>query len=527
MAPDSNHNPNASLISSVRANLRSQSRSAQWARDPVLWAKDVLGVHLWSKQQEITRSVRDNKRTVVASCHGSGKSMIASIISCWWIASHPPGQAIVVSTAPTYPQVNKILWEEMRKHHHTSKQRGFPLPGRITQGDEWKLDSGQIMGFGRKPQDGDRHAFQGIHRRYVLVVIDEACGVPEEIWTGAEAITTNDGCRILAIGNPDDRDTEFGRNFLDHRTAQDWSRISIPAVTTPNFTGEAVPRLLNEVLVSKDWCAERLRAWGEDDPRYTSKVLAQFPDVSESSLFPPDLIAASFDELSELQQPRRSTVQLGVDVARFGTDRSTVVSFAGKLARVEDSWTGADTVSSAHRVLQLAEDIRDRLEAPHVEIRVDAVGLGAGVVDTLAARHALLPEPWFTVREMHGSASVPKEMGGSTGGYGNSRAWWHDQLKQNMRNGSVRLALHDTLREELGGVRYKFTNGRLYIESKEDIRKRSGKSPDFVDALVYATAPVYTGLNTGDTVSEDPRMLLNDTRLEELEILRDMQISPF
>src|SRR5690606_352850 len=102
-------------------------------------------------------------------------SMIASVASSWWIAVHPPGQAIVITTAPTYRQVSAILWEELRKHHATSKARGLPLPGCITQGNEWKLGDGRLVGMGRKPADGDQHAFQGIHRPYVLVVIDEAC----------------------------------------------------------------------------------------------------------------------------------------------------------------------------------------------------------------------------------------------------------------------------------------------------------------------------------------------------------------
>lgn len=517
-----------SVIANVRANLKQQSRTVHYAKDPAQWAHDKLGVHLWSIQRQIGYSVRDNKRTAVAACHGPGKSMLAAVLSCWWVDTRPLGTAIVMSTAPTYAQVNKILWEEMRKLHRIAKERGTPLPGRITQADEWKLDTGEIVGFGRKPADGDHHAFQGIHRQGgVLVVLDESCGVPDELWTGAEAVTTTDDCRILAIGNPDDRDTEFGRVFCSPVYEDMWTRISIPASLTPNFTGEKVPPLLNKVLISRQWVVDAEKRWGTDDPRYISKVLAQFPEMGEASLFPPEVIAQAFEGTENQEQPKRVPVQLGVDVARFGTDKTTVVSYVGNVARVEDSWNSSDTVSSAHRVLAIAEDIKHRLESPYIDIRVDAVGLGAGVVDTLSARLALLQDPWFTVREMHGGASVPKELGGSTGGYGNSRAWWYDNLKLNMRNGSVKIQPHETLREELAGVRYKFSNGRLYIESKEDIRKRNAKSPDFADALVYATASVYSGLVTGDTVSQDPRILLEQDRLEELEVIRDIQISPF
>lgn len=466
-------------------------------------------------------------------CGNSGvpthNSMIASVLACWWISTKPVGEAIVVSSAPTYAQVNKILWEEIRKHHATAKRRGTPMVGYVTQGDEWKTSDGQILAFGRKPATGDRHGFQGIHRKYVLAIGDEACGLPEEIWTGIEAITTGDSCRMLFIGNPDDRVTEFGNAFLDPKSAGDWNRISVPASSTPNFTGEEVPSLLNEVLVSKAWAEERLRSWGADDPRYVSKVEARFPEQSKSSLFPPALIASAMEDVP--QQPVGPVVRLGVDVARFGTDANVVVSYAGCTARVEDTWSGTDTVSSAHKVLQIAEDLKDRLNASWVEIRVDAVGLGAGVVDTLNARAVLLPDPWFSVYEMHGSASPPVDVGGSVHGYGNARAYWFDQLRQQMRNTTVRIepydgaAGQDKISDDLAMVFYEFRSGKLFIISKEQMRKDHGRSPDLADALAYATAPVAEGLPVGSTVS-DPAGVLSD-ELGDLMDLSEMSIAPY
>lgn len=450
-------------------------------------------------------------------------SMIASVLACWWISTRPLGEAIVVSTAPTYAQVNKILWEEIRRHHATAKRRGTPMLGYVTQGDEWKASDGQILAFGRKPATGDRHGFQGIHRKYVLAIGDEACGLPEEIWTGIEAITTGDSCRMLFIGNPDDRVTEFGNAFLDPKVAKDWNRISVPASSTPNFTGEEVPPLLNEVLVSKTWAEDRLRAWGAEDPRYISKVDARFPEQSKSSLFPPSLIASAMEDVPE--QPVGPVVRLGVDVARFGTDLNVVVSHAGTTAKVEDTWSGTDTVSSAHKVLAIAEDIKDRLNASWVEIRVDAVGLGAGVVDTLNARSVLLKDPWFSVYEMHGSASPPVDVGGSVHGYGNARAYWFDQLRQQMRNGMVKIEQHDQVKDDLAMVFYEFRSGRLFIISKEQMRKDHGRSPDYADAMAYATAPVAQGLPAGSTVSDTAGAVAED--LEDLMDMSEMSIAPF
>lgn len=452
-------------------------------------------------------------------------SMIASVLACWWVSTKPPGQAIVVSTAPTYAQVNKILWEEIRKHHANASRGTYPMPGRVTQADEWKLGDGQIVGFGRKPAKGDRHSFHGIHRRYVLALLDEACGVPEEIWTGVEAITTNVGCRILVIGNPDDRNTDFGKNFTEQKTAHLWHRISIPASSTPNFTGEPVPRLLNEVLVSRDWVRERLDDWGEKDPRYISKVLAEFPEQSMSSLFSPSLVADAVDEAPK--PSLYSVLRLGVDVARFGTDKTVVASYSGVTAQIEESWSGTDTVSSAHKVLQIAERLKEERKAPWVEIRVDAVGLGAGVVDTLNARATLLPDPWFTVYEMHGSAAPPVNVGGSVYGFYNARAYWFEQVRQKMRNGSVKFIDPDELiTDDLKMVFYSIKNGRLLIASKEDMRKEYGKSPDYADAIAYAVAPVAEGLQQGDVLTETAENMAGFL-VEDEEYFAEEAISPY
>ena len=525
-----------SLLYQVRGMLAKDAKQDSYRTDPVAWLRDVLGMHAWSKQREICLSVRDQKRTVVASCHSSGKSAISGALACWWVAVHPPGSAIVVSTAPTYRQVNAILWEEIRKNHRMAELKGLPLPGNVTGADEWKLDNGQIVGFGRKPKDGDAHAFQGIHRRYVLVIIDEAAGVPEELWTGVEAITTTANSRILAIGNPDDRQTTFGDVYEEERYAELWNRIRIPASSTPNFTGEKVPDPLPDVLVQRSWVHDRLVAWGEDDARYQSKVDAKFPSGSAMGLFTEPVLAQAFLEEGE-EVSSQGPLKLGVDVARFGDDKSVVAARRGRKVWVADSWQGMDTISSAEQVYQLAYELAEKDEkgrvTESVDIRVDAVGVGAGVVDSLAAKRATMligkGECWFEVHEMHGSARVPEEFGGSTHGYGNARAWWHDQLKHQMRNGQVRLVEHDQLHTELRQVRMRYSTGKMYIVSKEEMRREGKKSPDFADAVVYACAPVHEGLMPGDTLSESAEQTVEDLKRQQAEDFMDrlgMLISP-
>ena len=181
----------------------------RYRADPQAWAREKLGEHLWSKQVAIAQSVRDHRRTAVQSCHGVGKSFVASRLTAWWLDIHPPGTARVVTTAPTGDQVAAILWTEINGAFAKAQARGTPFPGRINETD-WKLGK-QLVAFGRKPSDYNPHAFQGIHAKYVLVIIDEACGVHKQFWTAANSIATGEHCRILAIGNPDDPGSYFAQ----------------------------------------------------------------------------------------------------------------------------------------------------------------------------------------------------------------------------------------------------------------------------------------------------------------------------
>lgn len=443
--------------------------------DPVEWARHRLGLHLWSKQSDIALSVRDHKRTAVRSCHDSGKSFIASVIAAWWIDTHPPGEAIVVSTAPTYQQVHAILWEEIRARH---KQGA--LPGRVLQSDEWKLDDGTLVGMGRKPADTDVHGFHGIHRRYVLVILDEACGVPDQLWTAVEAITTNADCRILAIGNPDDPATEFGNVC---KPGSGWSVIGISAFDTPNFTSEPVPGQLRPLLLDPEWVEDKQRRWGETSPRYVSKVLGEFPEIGEDTLLSPAWIKAAQERTLV---PDNQDQRFGVDVARYGSDSTIILKAAGPVARVVAETSRQSTTETTGRVIGEVRDVYGSFT-----IRVDGVGVGGGVVDQLAE------QGWPVIDMQAGQAAADRER------FVNARAEWFWGLRERFQQGDIDIDPgDDDLAAQLGALRYKYTSrGQVQIESKDEMRKRGLPSPDRADALMLTYGHVNPMI--GETFTEE------------------------
>lgn len=525
------------VLEQAKSQFEQQSRMSRYKDDPVLFAQDVLGFHPWSKQIDILRSVEENIHTAVRSCHGSGKSEIASIIACWWVATRPIGEAIVVTTAPTYPQVHNILWEAIRRHHRTAQERyelglsPMKLPGYITQDDDWKSDTGVLIGFGRKPADSNDHAFQGIHRRFVLVIVDESCGIRPNLFTAVEAITTTENSRILAVGNPDDPAAHFFKFFSSDPT---WNRIDVSSFDSPNYTVDHKGHFTDEdrekmgcydpvnckerawaeryerdkdtdpdilpMLPNKTWVELRRAAWGEDSPLWASKVLGEFPKTSLNTLFSLQTMQTGWD--TTLVPARDAAIVLGVDLSRFGPDYSTVYKMEDGHLRLVDAWGGkadetkVDGMESASRVHQLA------LSYGATEVRVDSEGIGGPILDQIVR----LSEGMYEVIEMRGSQPSPDRFR-----WANARAYWYDSLRENMAAGHVDIDIEDTkLSDELQQIQYHFKNrqGALQIESKDDMRKRGLKSPDYSDAAAYAAADLSRtnspyGLQPGEKFSMD------------------------
>lgn len=467
-----------SFLDAAIEELDNRERNDRYLTDIRAWAHDKLGYSLWNKQVEIADALIKHRRVAVKSGHGVGKSFVASIIMAWFVDTRKHLDAVGVSTAPTQVQLG-ILWEYLRDHHRNGK-----LSGRITLDDEYKSDVNSLRAMGRKPSSTNEHAFQGIHRRNgVLAIMDESCGIPETIFTGVDAITTGKWDMCLAIGNPDDINTPFGRIWTGDDDS--WHKITISSYDSPNLTGEDFPEEASGGLVSAEWIEGRKKAWGEDSPRFRSKVLGEFSEGSGDTLFTMGTLLTG--HRTELEIAPDTKPRLGVDVARYGDDNTVVYMYHGGVVRKMGQWAKTDLVTSAERIMEIA------IEQGADEVRVDGIGIGAGVVDNLTR----ISDGRFTVINLAGNSASP-----DLEKWLNARAFWWDTIRERMYKGEIDLDITDkTLSDELGDVQYHFKNprGSLQIEKKEDIRSRNGKSPDYADAFIYAC--VDLGFDIDDPVN--------------------------
>jgi len=490
------------LMDEAINQMRAKSRLRLYQTDPAAWLWDVLGKRWYSKQSEVVESFLHNPRTAVKSANGCGKSAVVADLITWTVATSVPADTLCIVSAPTMSQVEKVIFAYLKVNKGMAKARGLELPGRITETLAWKLDGpegAEFLVFGKRPPDQDIvNSFQGTRKKNTKVFLDESGGLPPAMFTAAEAVATGAGSGILAIGNPDNRGTEFHKFFTDPNLMQDWNRHTISAYDLPTFTGEIVyedpekQQAMLDGLTSVDWVEHKKRAWGIESARYKSKVLGEFPDEADNTFFSQTVIDTAID--TDIPVDENNDMTLGLDVARYGADENVLYMNQGGLVREIDRWSKLDLIETARRAHEHAQRLMAEI------LNVDVNGVGGGVVDALL-RLDEFADATYSVGSINGSNASPDKAR-----WHNARAWHYDTFRELLANGSVDLDFEDkALREEMITQTYKFTtSGAIIMTSKDDMRKMGIDSPDSLDAAILSTiSHQESDLSPGDLVETD------------------------
>lgn len=433
---------------------------ARYRADPCAFVEEVLGVHFYSRQREIIEAVRDHERTAVKAGNAVGKTVAAACLILAWLAGGPG--SVVVSTSATERQLKQVLWRETRRRYRAA--RGF-FEGAVVTDTEVRLrEDWFATGFSTDTAE----AMQGIHAERVLVVVDEASGVDEAIFDAIEGLLAGGDARVLLIGNPLRTSGSFYDSF--HSKRDEWRCITVDAFSTPNFTGEEVPRAVRKNLVTRKW-VKRIEQRDAGPNTYLVKVLGEFPSQQD------DAVVARTD----LEQAQTQTLEpglpllVGVDVARFGSDETVLALREGNRIRVLDSWQGKALTETTGRVL---DHVR-RLQAQHARrarVIVDDTGLGGGVTDALREQGVQV-----TAHNGGSKARRPSD-------YPNRRS----ELWFTFADALPLLDLDasdEELARELLAPSFSFdSSGARVVEQKSNTKKRLGRSPDRADAILLTLA---------------------------------------
>jgi len=518
------------LMPGVLRQLEMQARSRLYFNNPVMWARDHLGIQLWPQQGEVAMAVVTDKNVAVKAGHEVGKSFVAGVLICWWIDTrwNLPGGCFVVSTAPSTKQINAVVWREVRRMWAMSQARyrdkiiDHALPGYITSDAHWKLPSGIELGYGTKPPEGKDDTMSGIHARYVLAVGDEAVGLGEKLIGDLANITSNATSRRFLICNPTNPLSYVGQIFKENTGT--WSLHTISVFDSPNFHGGGkcechpnekfgfgMPIEVLETLVDQSYVDDKIRDYGIKHAEYISRVLGEFAWDMGPTLISPEDMACGLD--CDVELSTDSLPVLGVDVSRSKKgDMNTVYSFQAGSIKKNGQWADANQLRfvdawNEKNAMRTADKIHEHAMALGVtQVRIDGSGLGGPIADRVVE----LANNRYLVIEMIGGNPSPEKLR-----YYNARAWWYADFQARLSKGLIDIDLEDSkLQEELLGIETKFPKQgvqKMLIESKEDMRKRGVGSPDYADAAVYAAADLSALLDNplghlrpGDRVVYDP-----------------------
>lgn len=430
-----------------------------YQQNPDKFFADFLGIELWDKQLDIVRSVRDNEKTACRSGFGLGKTFVVAGIALWFINFFRP--ATVLTTAPSWIQVEEVLWRSMRKLYNRAAERGTRLAGNLYN---TKYDLKDSFAIGLSVDNPVR--LQGFHDKNVLLLFDEAPGVPKEIWDTVEgAMSGGNLKRWVAIGNPIMPEGDFYDCFFGKKSAH-WNKIHISCLDSPNVkAGEIVV----PGLVDKKWVEQRKVEWGEDSPLYKSKVLGEFPDEASDVLV---LIKWILEAQHKVMEDHNDERILAVDVARHGRDRTVFIEMNGFEMKAVRTLQGKPTNETAGAALWMAKD--RGLET----IIVDDTGVGGGVTDMIRERKPadvrLVPINFSQRPDDPQHFAMWRD-----------EAWW--RLRESFRNKDIKILNLDEIVADLCDVHYTYNSkGQLKIETKDEMKSRGKKSPDFGDALAMA-----------------------------------------
>lgn len=434
-------------------------------RDPVTFAKEVCGLRLWKRQEDFLSAVRDHDRVTVTSGHKTGKSTSFAVLA-WWFTCDPderPG-ARVPMTSASARQVKKILWREIRAMWRRAAKRGYflgPEPALDPEtGVQWD-DGREIFGF--TARDPEKAA--GTSGAWLLFLLDEASGIPEEIFEAIEGNRAG-GAKVVLASNPTQQSGEFYESHHAKRRFYRALEISSEdaAAVDPPIPG----------LASRGWIEEKREEWGEDSPLYLVRVKGRFAPQASDSVIGLGLVLDAVERGREDPAESDAPLCVGFDVARFGDDETILAPRRGSRVYPLIPITAGDGPDTAARALLALADagVLRPLELPR--LIVDANGVGASVYDALVRRE-----------DCEALAVNTAVAASKADDYINLRAELHFQFREWLKTGA--LPEDDRLQSELVAPKYTIAaKNRIQVESKDEIRKRLRRSPDRADAVMLS-----------------------------------------
>ncbi len=436
----------------------------KWRNDPKQQVRDLYGVEPDPWQADVLDAFasndKDKERIAMQACAGPGKSAVLcwcgwNHLSCYASKEgHPKGAAVSISG----DNLRDNLWSEFAKWQERSPflmraftwtaQRIFAKKHPAT----WFLSA---RAFSKKANSEEQgRTLSGLHSPWVLILVDESGDIPIAVLkAGEQALSRCRRGKIVQAGNPT---SHIGMLYAAvTEQADDWFVICING--DPDDP-KRCPR------IDIDWARKMIDKYGRDDPWVIAFILGRFPPTAINQLLGPDEVEAAMKRGHKKDAYQWSQKRLGVDVARFGDDRTIIFPRQGLVAMKEIEMRSATTPEIAARVASIKADW-----GSEVEFIDDTGGFGAGVIDSLNLAELEPQAVNFS------SKAINRR-------YFNKRSEMWFEMATWVKKGGA-LPNSRQLKKELTTPTYNFWEGKIRIEEKDKIKSRLGWSPDMADAL--------------------------------------------
>lgn len=490
----------------------------------IFFIEKILGcLTLIGFQKNLAKLIHEYSKIAIRACHSVGKTFLMARIALWFLFCFKGAK--VITTAPTYRQVVKLLWGEIRKAKKNSK---VMLGGKVNLAEIQIDDDWYAIGFSPQDKAGDgleqkSSVFQGFHARYLLIIFDEACGISADVFNMAEGLMSSGTVvKWICIGNPTSRSTMFFKLF----SKADWKNIKISCFDSPNMIANgftdihkveeelAILKCMNDDarlkrienykkpnpdMLTAQWAIAKFYGWGVDHPLTLSKVLAEFPDTDDYAIVQFENVQKAIDR--ELKIDKKETRYIGVDVARLGSASTVFTEFIGYKQVSIEIHAKMDNVEGAGLLTKLCNS-----NAHHeVVVLIDATGVGSGVVDTMKENKrigAFKNLPRITIVGVHFNQVIElddkEKEKEARKTYDSLKAFMFAKLDDDLRD-NIDLMDEEIYEGQLPMIRQGLSGkGKVTIEQKDDFEKRTGlPSPDESDSLALANIARHLSLTPG------------------------------
>lgn len=413
------------------------------------------------------------QRISLQACAGPGKSAVLSWCGWWFLlcqgerGEHPKG----LITSITSDNLKDNLLAEYAKWQARSPLLSSQFTwtnGRIFANDHpetWFLSARSWPKTANADEQGK--TFSGLHSRYVLAMVDESGAVPPTVLRAAEqALSTCHFGKIIQAGNPISLEGMLyaAATTLRHQ----WTIIVVTGDPDDPNAWVHSPRVGDGPVT---WAREQIETYGRENPWVKSYILGQFPPASINALLSLEEVEAAQNRHLRIDQYQWAQRRLGIDVARYGDDRTVIFPRQGLAAFRPTVMRHArgSTVSTdiATRVLRAKANWKSELEL------MDATGgWGAGTRDVLVTAGVPVVEVQFAAPSTDNR-------------YANRRAEIWFAMAQWVKKGGALPPVPEMV-AELTTPTYTFSGvgeGKFLVEPKALVKKRLGRSPDLADAL--------------------------------------------